>query len=1040
MIIYPVNSPNFNHTCTMKTPMIMVLLIWLNFATCSALDITAGGHHTCALSKLNTTKCFGKNEYGQLGLGDATNVGDAPTRMMDSMLPIDLGTDFNPIQIAAGYFHNCALSHSNAVKCWGWGEHAQIGLGDKLWRGNNIGEMGNDLPEVDLGTNFNAVSIAAGGYHTCAISHSNAVKCWGRNDYWDKSTPMLGGQLGLGDIIDRGNLPDQMGNRLPEVDLGTNFNAVSIAAGGYHTCAISHSNAVKCWGRNDYWDKSTPMLGGQLGLGDIIDRGNLPDQMGNRLPEVDLGTNFNAVSIAAGGYHTCALSSSNAMKCWGSNQCAQLGLGDFNERGNAAGEMGDNLSEIDLGPNFIAIQMAAGLYHTCALSEAQTVKCWGCNTHGELGYGDTNHRGDDASDMGDNLLEVDLGVNFNAIQIVCGYEHTCALSEAQTVKCWGNGADGQLGQGDTNNRGDGPDEMGTNLLEIDLGLNFNAIQIVSGGYHTCASSNANTMKCFGRGHSGQLGSGDIYNRGDDTNDMGENLLEIYLGQTFETQISPTRNPTNDPSTAPTNDPSTTPSFGPINDPSTAPTNDPTKVPTKDPSNDPTAVTTAPTVAFTSNPSMASNNPTMDPTTAPTETPTAAPLFSPTIAPLSLVDAIRGEQGGDQSIVNTDDIYIYCVLFGIPLILILFVFLIKSTILKDKLISVDTVKYVTVALYFLQIFDFYSDVMFTIELHSYHLWATNTDYDVTSDEQNTFFFLFIFGLTFTILPFCANFVSSIRIVHAISSDALVSNYSKEWMKFNSSVYSIAVLLSGGSFFALQVVNSNFLGLPQLSGGLSTKQIQCFASHKLYLNTLLENLPQAILQCYCLIVLEVKSGIVLISLIFSGFNVLLSVLSALTRRASFGIKQECPFVIYLSVAEDRADSSGNPYHNAKRINELSRVLKSLSKQNQFDIEIMSFSLLEKSLYGVVLHQDASMESIKAFMRSNVDCAIRTAFEWNVFKAHCYYPLDLDLDTANNNNVTTIAMTDMKPLQQSASLLQEFEDAEGHAIDVDQQKNMK
>eukprot|EP01083_Nonionella_stella_P316770 1150324_1 len=413
MIIYPVNSPNFNHTCTMKTPMIMVLLIWLNFATCSALDITAGGHHTCALSKLNTTKCFGKNEYGQLGLGDATNVGDAPTRMMDSMLPIDLGTDFNPIQIAAGYFHNCALSHSNAVKCWGWGEHAQIGLGDKLWRGNNIGEMGNDLPEVDLGTNFNAVSIAAGGYHTCALS------------------------------------------------------------------------------------------------------------------------------------------SSNAMKCWGSNQCAQLGLGDFNERGNAAGEMGDNLSEIDLGPNFIAIQMAAGLYHTCALSKAQTVKCWGCNTHGELGYGDTNHRGDDASDMGDNLLEVDLGVNFNAIQIVCGYEHTCALSEAHTVKCFGNNADGQLGQGDTNNRGDGPDEMGTNLLEIDLGLNFNAIQIVSGGYHTCASSNANTMKCFGRGHSGQLGSGDIYNRGDDTNDMGENLLEIYLGQTFETQISPTRNPTNDPSTAPT---------------------------------------------------------------------------------------------------------------------------------------------------------------------------------------------------------------------------------------------------------------------------------------------------------------------------------------------------------------------------------------------------------------------------------------------------------------------------------------------------------
>eukprot|EP01083_Nonionella_stella_P192866 712701_1 len=88
--------------------------------------------------------------------------------------------------------------------------------------------------------------------------------------------------------------------------------------------------------------------------------------------------------------------------------------------------MGDNLLEIDLGSDFIPLEIVVGHYHTCALSTTNTVKCFGSNSYGQLGYGDVNDRGDEADEMGDNLLEIDLGSDFIPLEIVVGYCHTCA--------------------------------------------------------------------------------------------------------------------------------------------------------------------------------------------------------------------------------------------------------------------------------------------------------------------------------------------------------------------------------------------------------------------------------------------------------------------------------------------------------------------------------------------------------------------------------------------------------------------------------------
>eukprot|EP01083_Nonionella_stella_P084102 232730_1 len=162
----------------------------------------------------------------------------------------------------------------------------------------------------------------------------------------------------------------------------------------------------------------------------------------------------------------------------------------------------------------------AGYLHTCSLSTTNKVKCWGDNRDGQLGYGDTENRGDEADEMGDSLLEIDLGSNFIPTEIMAGYLHTCSLSTTNKVKCWGDNRDGQLGYGDTENRGDEADEMGDSLLEIDLGSNFIPTKIVWGWFYTCALSTRNKVKCWGDNTYGQLGYGDMDNRGDDADEMG----------------------------------------------------------------------------------------------------------------------------------------------------------------------------------------------------------------------------------------------------------------------------------------------------------------------------------------------------------------------------------------------------------------------------------------------------------------------------------------------------------------------------------------
>ena len=121
--------------------------------------------------------------------------------------------------------------------------------------------------------------------------------------------------------------------------------------------------------------------------------------------------------------------------------------------GDGPNEMGDNLPTVDLGTGKTAKKIAGGGWHTCAILNDDTVKCWGYGGNGQLGYGDTSNRGENGNEMGNNLPTVDLGTGKTAKQVVAGGSYGALLND-DTVKCWGQGSTGQLGYGDTNTRGD----------------------------------------------------------------------------------------------------------------------------------------------------------------------------------------------------------------------------------------------------------------------------------------------------------------------------------------------------------------------------------------------------------------------------------------------------------------------------------------------------------------------------------------------------------------------------------------------------------
>ena len=299
-----------------------------------------------------------------------------------------------------------------------------------------------------LGLTSGVASVSAGGDHTCAVTTAGGVKCWGNGG---------DGQLGNGLTVTSQPTPVNVS--------GLTSGVVSVSAGNGHTCALTTAGGLKCWGRDTY---------GQLGNDAALTNQPTPANVS--------GLTSGVASVSAGSnHHTCAVTTAGGLKCWGYD--AQGQLGDDAALTNQPTPV--NVSGLTSG----VASVSAGAYHSCAVTTAGGVKCWGYGGVGQLGHDTT---------LTDKPTPVDvLGLTSGVASVSAGAYHSCAVTTAGGLKCWGFGGVGQLGHDAT---------LANQPTPVDvLGLTSGVASVSAGWFHTCALTSGGWVKCWGYDATGQLG-------------------------------------------------------------------------------------------------------------------------------------------------------------------------------------------------------------------------------------------------------------------------------------------------------------------------------------------------------------------------------------------------------------------------------------------------------------------------------------------------------------------------------------------------------
>lgn len=239
-------------------------------------------------------------------------------------------------------------------------------------------------------------------------------------------------------------------------------NVVSVVTTNHSACVLTTSGAVRCWGYNTE---------GTLGNGTTVH---------SAVPVTVVGLDSGVRKIAAGTGRVCAITTADALRCWGTN-------------GGALGNGTTLFSSVPVEPNGLGsgvIDVAVGSFHTCALLATGAVKCFGYGQSGALGNGST---------VGPSLVPVDvLNLGGIAESIAAGDHHTCAVLTTGAVRCWGANDQGQLGTGNF---------VSGSLPVSVTGLAGNVASLASMTQTTCAILDGGSLNCWGRNDKGGLGIG-----------------------------------------------------------------------------------------------------------------------------------------------------------------------------------------------------------------------------------------------------------------------------------------------------------------------------------------------------------------------------------------------------------------------------------------------------------------------------------------------------------------------------------------------------
>lgn len=386
----------------------------------------ADGNHALYLFVDGRVRAWGSGANGKLGYNDTQNVGDAPARSIAIAGDVPLGG--LATQLSAGDQHSCALLQSGAVRCWGANTNGQLGYNNTISLGGSPAASIISAGDVPLGGT--AVQVAAGYGFSCALLTTGSVRCWGYGN---------SGRTGYNIVTDTGTSAGT--SIINSGDLAIGGPVKQISAGLGHACALLTSGAVRCWGAGG---------NGQLGHNNTANVGDTPGT--SILNAGDIPVGESVVQIAAGRLHTCALLVTGAVRCWGDNPSGQLGYNSITPVATNAGNSIINTGDVPIGG--IATQIATGDFHTCALLTTGAVRCWGDNAPGQLGYNSTTNVGNSAAASIINAGDVPVGGR--AVSIAAGGGFTCAVLATGATRCWGGSPLGQLGYNSTANVGNSP--------------------------------------------------------------------------------------------------------------------------------------------------------------------------------------------------------------------------------------------------------------------------------------------------------------------------------------------------------------------------------------------------------------------------------------------------------------------------------------------------------------------------------------------------------------------------------------------------------
>ena len=299
-----------------------------------AIDISAGGEHTCAVLDNGSVMCWGRDNYGQIGDGTSGGQRVSPTHTVGLPRPavaVEVGMDFS-----------CALLDNGSVMCWGRGSGGRLGNGGTS---NSAQPVYTD----PMPGGRKAVAIDISHYHTCAVLDDGNVACWGSGG---------GGRLGTGS--NSGESSPTLANYFSSTN-----QAVDVALGRYTGCALMANGNVTCWGE------------GYLGDGN-----GETTKMSPGLAWVNLPTGRTAVSVEMGRKHACMQLDNGVVKCWGDDQYGQMANGNGeNDRNNP--------TTVNFASGIEAVSIHAGHWHNCITAQTNEVYCWGDGKAGKLGDGGT---------------------------------------------------------------------------------------------------------------------------------------------------------------------------------------------------------------------------------------------------------------------------------------------------------------------------------------------------------------------------------------------------------------------------------------------------------------------------------------------------------------------------------------------------------------------------------------------------------------------------------------------------------------------------